>query len=317
MRAAFDVAQTEELRPQARRALAALMESFARWRQLAQESDHVSLAQSVLDESGYTEMWQRDKSAEAPGRLDNLKELISAMGEFDTLGGFLEHVSLVMETFADDAAEKVTVMTLHAAKGLEFDTVFLAGWEEGLFPNQRAMDENGVKGLEEERRLAYVGLTRAKRRAIVSFAANRRMFGSWNAAIPSRFVDELPREHVKMESDPGLYGTGTGFGSGGFGGGGSFGGGGFAEQPSRWTPGMARAYQRRQEGDAPTKFIEGTAEAVESVPGKFGKGDRVFHRKFGYGTVRQAEGERLTIDFDKADTKKVMASFVVPPEQAE
>ncbi|MBK1669365.1 hypothetical protein CKO28_15105 [Rhodovibrio sodomensis] len=316
MRAAFDVAQTEELRPQARRALAALMENFARWRHMAQESDHVSLAQSVLDESGYTEMWQRDKSAEAPGRLDNLKELISAMGEFDTLGGFLEHVSLVMETFADDAAEKVTVMTLHAAKGLEFDTVFLAGWEEGLFPNQRALDENGVKGLEEERRLAYVGLTRARHRAIVSFAANRRMFGSWNAAIPSRFVDELPKEHVKMESDPGLYGTGTGFGSGGFGGG-SFGGSGFAEQPSRWTPGMARAYQRRQEGDAPTKFIEGTAEAVESVPGRFTEGDRVFHRKFGYGTVKQAEGERLTIDFDKADRKKVMASFVVPPEQAD
>ncbi len=317
MRAAFDVAQTEELRPQARRALNTLLQNFARWRQLAQESDHVSLAQTVLDESGYTEMWQRDKSAEPPGRLDNLKELISAMGEFDTLGGFLEHVSLVMETFADDAAEKVTVMTLHAAKGLEFDTVFLAGWEEGLFPNQRAMDENGVKGLEEERRLAYVGLTRAKRRAIVSFAANRRMFGSWNAAIPSRFVDELPKEHVGMESDPGLYGTGTGFGGGGSFGSGGFGGGGFAEQPSRWTPGMARAYQRRQEGDQPTKFIEGTAEAVDSVPGSFSKGDRVFHRKFGYGTVRQAEGERLTIEFDKADTKKVMASFVVPPDQAD
>jgi DNA helicase-2/ATP-dependent DNA helicase PcrA len=307
MRAAMDVARTEELRPQARKSLRGLLESFARWRRLSQEAPHTDLAQTVLDESGYTDMWQQDKSAEAPGRLENLKELIQAMAEFDSLGGFLEHVSLVMETAEAENADMVTVMTLHGAKGLEFDTVFLAGWEEGLFPNQRAMDEHGVKGLEEERRLAYVGLTRARTRAIVTFCANRRMYGSFNAAIPSRFVDELPNEHVSVESDPGLYGSGFGSPRGAF-------GAGFDEPPSRWSPGMARA--RERQGSA-TKFIEGTAEVIDAAPGSFGAGDRVFHRKFGYGTVEKAEGERLTIAFDVAGTKKVMASFVVPPEQAE
>jgi DNA helicase-2/ATP-dependent DNA helicase PcrA len=315
MRAAMRLIETEELRPQARKALRGLMESFARWRQLAQEVDHCELARTVLEESGYTDMWQQDKSAEAPGRLDNLKELIQAMGEFDSLGGFLEHVSLVMETAEATNAEMVTVMTLHGAKGLEFDTVFLAGWEEGLFPNQRAMDEHGLKGLEEERRLAYVGLTRARRRAVVTFAANRRMYGSFNAAVPSRFVDELPKEHTTVESDPGLYGSGPGSARGGFGDGfgGAF-GGNLAESGSRWSPGMARARARQGEG---SRFIEGTAEVIDSHPGSFGRGDRVFHRKFGYGTVQAAEGERLTIAFDKAGAKKVIASFVVAADRAD
>ncbi len=305
MRAALGVADSDELRPQARRSLKDLLQGFARWRQMLPEVGHVELARRMLDESGYTEMWRHDKSAEAPGRLDNLKELVSAMQEFDSLAGFLEHVSLVMETAAGENQELVSVMTLHSAKGLEFDTVFLAGWEEGLFPNQRAMDEHGVKGLEEERRLAYVGLTRARQRAIVSFVANRRLYNNWNAAIPSRFVDELPREHVEVESEPGLYGTGPAAGRGG--------GFGLAEEPSRWTPGMARARARRGES---SRFIDGTAEVIESLPASYAAGDRVFHRKFGYGTVRFAEGERLTIAFDKAGEKKVMASFVVPPEQA-
>jgi len=305
MRAALGVADSDELRPQARRSLKDLLQGFARWRQMLPEVGHVELARRVLDESGYTEMWRNDKSAEAPGRLDNLKELVAAMQEFDSLAGFLEHVSLVMETAAGEDQELVSVMTLHSAKGLEFDTVFLAGWEEGLFPNQRAMDEHGVKGLEEERRLAYVGLTRARQRAIVSFVANRRLYNNWNAAIPSRFVDELPREHVEVESEPGLYGAGPAAGRGG--------GFGLAEEPSRWTPGMARARARQGEG---SRFIEGTAEVIESLPASYAAGDRVFHRKFGYGTVRFAEGERLTIAFDKAGEKKVMASFIVPPEQA-
>jgi DNA helicase-2/ATP-dependent DNA helicase PcrA len=263
----------------------------------------------VLDESGYTGMWQADKSIEAPGRLENLKELIDALAEFDNLAGFLEHVSLVMENLEEPGQDQVSIMTLHAAKGLEFDTVFLAGWEEGLFPNQRALDEHGAKGLEEERRLAYVGLTRARLRAIVSFAANRRLHGSWAAAIPSRFVDELPREHVVQESDQGLYGAAqAAWGGGGF--------SGFADWgETRYSPGMKRAQARR---GLDGSEIEGTARVVETLAagGDIARGARIFHRKFGYGTVTAVDGERLTIDFDHGGEKKVMASFVVAAADA-
>src|SRR5262249_31356857 len=149
---------------------------------------HVELAETILEESGYTRMWRDSKAAEAPGRLDNLKELIPAMGEFDTLAGFLEHVSLVMEQANEAEGDTGFIMTLHAAKGLEFDTVFLPGWEEDLFPNRRALDESGAKALEEERRLAYVGLTRARKRVILSYAQHRRIHASWVACMPSRFV---------------------------------------------------------------------------------------------------------------------------------
>ncbi len=198
---------TDELRPAARGSLAALLESFSRWRAMAGDMAPAELAKTVIDESGYAEMWQKDKSPDAPGRLDNLKELALALEEFETLGAFLEHVSLVMEQENRVGEAMVSVMTLHGAKGLEFEVVFLPGWEEGLFPNQRTMDESGAAGLEEERRLAYVGLTRAKRRAYVSFAANRRIFNQWVSAIPSRFIDELPPETVEVVSAPGLYGN--------------------------------------------------------------------------------------------------------------
>ena len=306
MQAARLLLGTDELRPQARKSLAALLESFDRWRAQAEQSHHVELAEIVLDESGYTAMWQEDKSIEAPGRLENLKELVGAMAEFDSLGGFLEHVSLVMEAIQGEGEEMVTVMTLHAAKGLEYDTVFLTGWEEGLFPNQRALDETGLRGLEEERRLAYVGLTRAKQRAVVTFAANRRFAGNWTAVLPSRFIDELPEALVEKESDPGLYGAHGGIGG--------FGDGFAAWGETRLSPGMARA--RAREGRA-ERFIEVTATRVESLPaGGFSAGERVFHQKFGYGTVAEVEGDRLSIDFDKAGDKKVMANFVVPAEQA-
>ncbi len=266
---------------------------------------HVELAQVVLDESGYTAMWQNDKTAEAPGRLENLKELVNAMAEFDSLAGFLEHVSLVMEAIEGQGQDQVNLMTLHSAKGLEFETVFLPGWEEGLFPHQRALDQSGLRGLEEERRLAYVGLTRARRRAIVSFAANRRMHGSWSVSLPSRFVSELPEEQVEKESDPGIYGAApAGFGSPDV----------AAWDAGRTSPGMARARQRAGQS---SRFIEVVPRLVESEPARgFAVRERVFHRKFGYGTVRRAEGERLTIDFDKAGEKKVIASFVVPEDQA-
>lgn len=171
-------------------------------------SSHVEVIETVLDESGYTDMWRSSKEIDAPGRLENLKELVSAIGEFENLTSFLEHVSLVMENEQNDAQEKVTIMTLHAAKGLEFDYVFLPGWEEGVFPHQRAMDESGVKGLEEERRLAYVGITRARKRATILYAANRRIYNQWQSALPSRFVDELPDEHIERISDTGLGGHG-------------------------------------------------------------------------------------------------------------
>ena len=309
MQAAKLLVGTDELRPQARRALGDLIADFERWQALNETVGQVELAETVLDESGYTAMWMEDRSIEAPGRLENLKELVGAMAEFDSLGGFLEHVSLVMEAIQGEAEDMVTVMTLHSAKGLEYDTVFLPGWEDGLFPHQRSLDESGLRGLEEERRLAYVGLTRAKQRAVVSFAANRRINGNWTSTLPSRFVDELPEELVERESDPGLYGAHGGFGSGG-----GFGDGFAVWGETRESPGMARA--RARAGQA-KRFMELSATEVRHVPSEgFEAGARVFHQKFGYGTVDLVEGERLTIAFDKAGEKKVIAHFVVPAEQA-
>ena len=305
-RAGLELIETDELRPAARRALADFLAALARWRAAAEGLHHCELTELVLDESGYTEMWQNTKTADAPGRLENLKELVAAMEDFESLADFLEHVSLVMEAVEAQGVDQVNLMTLHSAKGLEFNTVFLAGWEEGLFPNQRVLDEHGVKGLEEERRLAYVGLTRARKRAVVSFAANRRLHGSWSAAIPSRFADELTPEAVRRESEPGLYGhlPGADLGHGQT---------GWSER--RPTPGMDRA---RARGDRSQPFLDVVPQVIESLPGEaWASGRRVFHRKFGYGTVRKVDGERLTIAFEKAGEKKVMSNFVVPEDQAD
>lgn len=298
--AASTLIATDELRPAARSSLAALVESFSRWRAMADELAPSELAATVIDESGYAEMWQKDKSPDAAGRLDNLKELVAALEEFDTLGSFLEHVSLVMDAENRSGGEMVSVMTLHAAKGLEFEVVFLPGWEEGLFPHQRALDESGAAGLEEERRLAYVGLTRAKKRAYVSFAANRRIYNQWMSAIPSRFIDELPAAEVEVIAAQGLYGNATPPPRSG-------------EFRDRDTP-----FRRRAAVDIeiPKKMNARktalSASSATTSDGSLARGQRVFHQKFGYGVIRTLDGDKLEILFEKAGAKKVMAGFVKP-----
>ena len=281
------------------------------------EVSHVELAEIILDESGYTGMWQNDKTPEAPGRLENLKELVKALEQFENLQGFLEHVSLIMDNESDDGGAKVSIMTLHAAKGLEFPAVFLPGWEDGLFPSQRSMDESGIKGLEEERRLAYVGITRAEELCTISFAANRRVFGQWQSSMPSRFIDELPADHVEVLTPPGLYG-------GGYGAAGMAAGASpkmqemmrsdlhekAAEANVYNSPGwrrlQARAGQRGISQPSEARNVTIDMNAVSS----FTMGERVFHQKFGYGAVIGIEGDKLEVDFEKAGIKKVVSRFL-------
>ena len=270
---------------------------------------HVELAEIILDESGYTAHWQNDKTPEAPGRLENLKELVKALEGFENLQGFLEHVSLIMDNEQDDGGAKVSIMTLHAAKGLEFPCVFLPGWEDGLFPSQRSMDESGMKGLEEERRLAYVGITRAEEVCTISFAANRRVFGQWQSSMPSRFIDELPDDHVDVLTPPGLYG-------GGFGAAAAPGGvqstlhQAAAEANVYNSPGWKRLQARA--GERPISQPKESRNTVidMNAVSSFTVGERVFHQKFGYGAIVGIEGDKLDIDFEKAGPKKVVSRFV-------
>ncbi len=374
------IVETEELKPKARGTLKTLTQNFERWRGSLDHLPHTELAGLILDESGYTEMWQNDKSAEAPGRLENLKELLKAMEDYESLPAFLEHVSLVMDTENDASLDAINLMTLHSAKGLEFETVFLPGWEEGLFPHQRALDEGGRAGLEEERRLAYVGITRAKKRALIWFATNRRIHGSWQSSIPSRFLDELPEPHVEIREGSSSYGgygrsrfdTAEPFGStystpgwqraqaqkagrvaGSYGsdahdfdqsaetrgatdqGWGGAGRGRFGEAQGRngpggfsdsgrggfergdWSGGRGgRGPMRDRWGnpihDKKVKVIEGAliAKSYATAESNYAVGDRVFHQKFGTGTVAEVDGEKLTIDFDRAGRKRVLDGFV-------
>jgi DNA helicase-2/ATP-dependent DNA helicase PcrA len=305
--AAREISDTDELPPKARKSLAELSANFMRWSETSRVLPHTELAEMVLEESGYTDMLKADKSAEAPGRLDNLKEFVRSMESFESLAAFLEHVSLVMEIAQDESGDRINLMTLHAAKGLEFDTVFLPGWEEGLFPSQRTMDENGLAGLEEERRLAYVGLTRARQRIRASFAANRRVHGSWQSALPSRFLKEIPEEHVETVMDEGFYGGATGFRD-------NAGAESFASTYD--SPGWKRAQANRAASGgvrARPPLIEAQAWSVQtSDPGasQFEHGERVFHQKFGYGRVSFVEGNKLTVAFDKAGEKRVIDQFV-------
>lgn len=308
VQAARLIVETEELKPRARKSLQDLIAAFDRWRSLVDTMRHTELAELILDESGYTAMWQADRSPQAQSKLENLKELIRFMDEFDTLAGFMEHVSLVMDASTEEGTERVSLMTLHSAKGLEFETVFLPGWDEGLLPHQRSLDETGRSGLEEERRLAHVGLTRARKRAKITFAQNRRTYGQWQTAVPSRFIDELPVEHVEVADDKGMSGYGpsrfenaeTLFASG-----------------SYDTPGWQRAQRNRPRGNAsqaPRRepvTIEGTLVAASTAEGVgLDIGVRIFHQKFGYGRVVQIDGNKLTVDFEKAGHKKVVDTFV-------
>ncbi|MGH6945445.1 MAG: ATP-dependent helicase, partial [Geminicoccaceae bacterium] len=296
--AARSLCATDELRPKLRTTVTRLLDDFERWRELSMRAPPRMLAETVLEESGYVRMWQEDRSPEAPGRLENLKELVQALEEFETLAGFLEHVGLIMDNARDPAGDMVTIMTLHSAKGLEFEHVFLPGWEEGVFPNQRAVDEGGAKALEEERRLAYVGMTRARHGLTISFAANRRIYNQWAASVPARFVEELPAEHTEFlqrqtAPEPEMSGWFDDLRAGGRG------------------PGF-----RRMQAAAKAPLIDGQARVLVTEFPKsrhaISVGQRVFHEKFGYGQVRVVEGNKLEIAFDKAGTKKVIDSFVAP-----
>ncbi|TPJ32376.1 UvrD-helicase domain-containing protein [Mesorhizobium sp. B2-8-3] len=360
LEAAATLAESDELKPKPRAALREVAANFERWQKALETTPHTELAETILEESGYTDMWKNDRSADSPGRLENLKELIRSMEEYESLRSFLEHVALVMEAEQGESQDAVSIMTLHSAKGLEFETVFLPGWEEGLFPHQRALDEGGRSGLEEERRLAYVGLTRAKKNLHIWFVSNRQIHGLWQSTIASRFVDELPETHVDIADSGNSYGGyGNPYGGGAF----ASGRGGGRQNPygaSRFdnigakdqgsfsntyaTPGWQRAQANRTEatdrnwgtrsghqverigyGETDSGYgagrtsvkgrtIEGelVAKSVADTPSAFNVGDRVFHQKFGNGNIAAIDGNKLTIDFDKAGQKRVLDGFVAP-----
>jgi DNA helicase-2/ATP-dependent DNA helicase PcrA len=309
--AARHLIETDEIKPQARKALRALIADFDRWRAQAAALEPAELAAVVLDESGYTAMWKNDKSPDAPGRLENLKELVAALEEFDSLGAFLEHVGLVMDRDAAGGGEAVYLMTLHAAKGLEFADVFLPGWEEELFPNRRAIDEGGAAALEEERRLAHVGMTRAKNRVVISFAATRRLHNQWLSCLPSRFIDELPAAEVDITADPGLY-SGRDFGGTGLGEAALAPYAVFGSERAGRGPGYQRLRNagRHRSDDVIVGHARTLSSGLRDEAASIAVGARVFHQKFGYGTVTAADGNKLEIDFEKAGVKKVMGSFV-------
>jgi DNA helicase-2/ATP-dependent DNA helicase PcrA len=309
--AARQLVLTDELTARTRTQLANFLRDLDRWRGETGRTHHARLMETVLEESGYTDALRLDRTPQAQTRLENLKELINAMSQFDTLEAFLEHVSLVLDLDRTSGDDRVQIMTLHQAKGLEFPLVFLPGWEEGVFPSQRSLDETGEKGLEEERRLAYVGITRAREEARISFAANRQVYGRWTSQLPSRFVDELPLANVEASSETGYYGGGPGM----------------QQHGSRWdeapnfgagysSPGWRRAQAAGYRGSHPGRqqAIEGEGRLVAvseaSAASDYRRGDRVFHQKFGYGAVTAIEGNKLTVAFEKAGEKKVIDSFV-------
>jgi DNA helicase-2/ATP-dependent DNA helicase PcrA len=306
--AARDLILTDDLPLKARTALRSFLTDLDRWREQARAMSHVELAEIVLDESGYSDMLRNDKSPQAQTRLENLKELVQSMSQYDTLEAYLEHVALVLDIESESDSENVQLSTLHAAKGLEFPLVFLPGWEEQVFPSQRSIDESGEKGLEEERRLAYVGITRARESARISFVANRQIYGRWQVVLPSRFIDELPAANVDAVSETGYGMQPPGVRD-------------MAVEPftsSYQSPGWRRAQERGAfQGKPP--MIDGEARLVARSGGDdstYKRGDRIFHQKFGYGRISGVEGNKLTVQFEKAGEKRVIDSFVIPASAA-
>ncbi len=291
-KAAATTLETDGLRGKAKNTLGSLLNDFERWRDLARDNDHIALTETILDESGYSEMWRLDKSPDAQGKLENLGELIRAMEPFEGLEEFLEHIALVMENSRNVSQDKISIMTLHGSKGLEFGTVFLPGWEEELFPSKKSLEEHGEKGLEEERRLAYVGLTRAKKEAHIFHVASRYLYGNYTSPIPSRFINELPTDHVEFKQSQGMYGQATHSG--------------FSDSPPNWSQGYATTQLDRSKAKTKTSHTKKKAATTS----EFKIGDRVFHDKFGYGIIMTCEGNKLEVDFEKGSVRKLMDSFV-------
>ncbi|MDC0886937.1 UvrD-helicase domain-containing protein [Altererythrobacter sp.] len=315
--ASLQLADSDELPKRAANTIGDLMRQFLHWRELAEKTTPSELLRQVLDASGYNDMLENERSAESKGRLENLSELARAMEEYDTLGDFLEHVSLVMDNDANPDEEKITIMTIHAAKGLEFNHVFLVGWEEGVFPSQRALDEGGLASLEEERRLAYVAITRARRRCTILHAANRRIYGQWTSSIPSRFIDDLPDDQIEQETT--------------MSGGASLWRANWSEsddpfahvardRPER-SSGRGPGWQRALAGGYDTKqaVVKESRRSAASFAAKprsdIAIGARVFHDKFGYGFVMDQEGNKLEIEFETSGLKRVIDSFVKLADQ--
>jgi DNA helicase-2/ATP-dependent DNA helicase PcrA len=310
--AALQLADSDELPARAANTIGGLMRQFLHWRETAETVTPSDLLRLVLEESGYNAMLAADRTAESAGRAENLSELARAMEDYETLGDFLEHVSLVMDNDRSDAEETVTIMTIHAAKGLEFDNVFCVGWEEGVFPSQRAIDEGGLAAVEEERRLAYVAITRARRSCTILHAANRRIYGQWTSSIPSRFIEDLPAEHIDQET------TLTG--------GASLWRANWSEQEDPFAhvardrpdkaqtrgPGWQRALTSGY-NTKPSRVRENTRSSASfAAPARsdITVGTMVCHDKFGTGCVIDQEGNKLTIMFENAGEKRVLDSFV-------
>lgn len=289
----FDAIAWAELRPSVRKTLDAFTNAVLEWRELSKTANPAKLAQAVLEESGYMNMWRMDKGIDAEGRIENIKELYNVLGEFPSITEFIEYAALVTDADEKATGDQLVIMTLHASKGLEFDVVFLPGWEEGMFPHQKAMDEDGDAGLEEERRLAYVGLTRAKKKAFISFASNRRVYGQWQNALPSRFVDELPEEHIEEHSERGM-GRNIGYGY-------------ESPQAYSWIRKKSTAELERMVGWSAEYKLNNYKPPVQKSK-RLGK--RVYHESFGYGTVLREEGDRLEVHFDEDGVKKVLARFL-------
>ena len=313
--AARSLCEKNSLTGRAQKELKILIGQLDHWHQMSldQTINHIELAEIILEESGYTDMWRNEKTPEAPGRLENLKELVKALEQFENLHGFLEHVSLIMDNETEDGALKVSIMTLHASKGLEFQHIYLPGWEDGLFPSQRSMDEQGRVGLEEERRLAYVGITRAEQLCTISFVANRRIFGQWQSALPSRFIDELPEEHVEILTPPGLYGGSFGAAAPNIS---SFSEKGEDNESDTYnSPGWRRMKNKSRTSETFRNDNKDIITIDTTVVETKDLTKRIFHQKFGYGQVLSTDGDKLTILFEKAGEKKILAKYIVSADQ--